>query len=237
MIKNSNPPSTFASSPWRRIFCSLFLVAAVVALVAAVASTDAVGQRVGGNAINIANKIAPWVVEHTAYGQQAEFFVVLADRADLSRAANLPTKTEKGRFVYQTLLDKAQTTQGPILQWLRERKVEHQSFYIVNAILVKGTRQVADTLAARPDVARVEGNPYIHNDLPEPGPVEQSPLQPGAPATIEPGIAYTHAPDVWALGFKGETIVVASADTGVRWTHDALKPQYRGWDGINANNH
>ena len=40
---------------------------------------------------------------------------------------------------------------------------------------------------------------------------------------------------MWALGFKGETIVVAGADTGIRWTHDALKPHYRGWDGANAN--
>jgi serine protease AprX len=171
-------------------------------------------------------------MEHTANGQQAEFFVVLADQADLSPAGNLQTKTEKGRFVYQTLLEKAQSTQEPILQWLRDRKIEHQSFYIVNAVLVKGNRQLAETLAARPDVARVTGNPLIHNDLPQRGAVEQSQL--GAPATIEPGITYTHAPDVWALGFKGETVVVASADTGVRWTHDALKPHYRGWDGVNA---
>ena len=232
MIKNAH--RTFTASSWRRIFCSLFLAAAAVALVAAVASSNAGGQRVGGNAINIANKIAPWVVEHTAYGQQAEFFVVLADRADLSRAANLPNKTEKGRFVYQTLLDKAQRTQVPILQWLRERKIEHQSFYIVNAILVKGTRQIADTLAARPDVARVEGNPRIYNSLPQPGPATEAPSQPEAPKTIEPGITYVHAPDVWGLGFTGEGIVVASADTGVRWTHNALKPHYRGWDGTNA---
>ena len=37
-----------------------------------------------------ANKIAPWVMEHTANGQQAEFFVVLADQADLSPAADSP---------------------------------------------------------------------------------------------------------------------------------------------------
>src|SRR5437763_6014422 len=233
MMTNSH--RTLTTLPWRRICCSLFLVAAVAVLVAAVTSSDAVGQRVGGNVVNIANKIAPWVVEHTAYGQQAGFFVVLADRADLSPAANLPTKTEKGRFVYQTLWDKAQNTQGPILKWLRERNIEHQSFYIVNSILVKGTREIAAALAARPDVARVEGNPHIHNDLPQPGPVDELPLQPGAPKTIEPGIVYTHAPDVWALGFKGETILVASADTGVRWTHNALKPHYRGWDGVNAN--
>jgi serine protease AprX len=181
------------------------------------------------------NKIAAWVIEHTANGQQAEFFIVLADQADVSAAASLPTKAEKGRFVYQTLLDKAQRTQQPILQWLRDRKIEYRSFYIVNAILVKGDRQLAETLAARPDVARVTGNPDIHNDLPQPGPVEISPLAPRSPETIEPGIAYTHAPDVWALGFRGETVVVASADTGVRWTHDALKPHYRGWDGVNAN--
>src|SRR6185369_13691302 len=106
-----------------------------------------------------ANKVAPWVMEHTANGQEAEFFVVLADQADLRPAATLPSKAEKGRFVYQALQNKAQTTQGSILQWLRERGLEHRSFYIVNAILVKGTLQVAEALAARPDVARVEGNP------------------------------------------------------------------------------
>jgi serine protease AprX len=235
MIKNAH--HTFTGSPWRRIFCSLFLVAAVAALVAALASSDAVGQRVGGNAVNIANKIAPWVLEHTAYGQQAEFFVVLADRADLSAATNWQTKADKGRYVYNTLLNKARTTQGPILQWLRDRNIEHHSFYIVNAILVKGTRQVAQELAGRPDVARIEGNPHIQNQLPQPEAVEQSPPQSASgarPATIEPGIQYTHAPDVWALGFMGEGIVVASADTGVRWTHNALKPHYRGWDGQNA---
>jgi subtilisin family serine protease len=179
-----------------------------------------------------ANKIAPWVIEHTANGQEAEFFVVLADQADLSGAANLQTKAEKGRYVYNTLLNKSQTMQGPILRWLRDRAITHQSFYIVNAILVTGTRQVAEALATRPDVARIEGNPLIHNDLPQPGPVEIS--QPRVPATIEPGITYTHAPQVWALGFTGQNIVIASADTGVRWTHNALKPHYRGWDGMNA---
>src|SRR5262245_45219440 len=35
---------------------------------------------------NAASKIAPWVMEHTANGREAEFFVVLADQADLSPA-------------------------------------------------------------------------------------------------------------------------------------------------------
>jgi serine protease AprX len=218
----------------RRIFCSLFLMGAVLVTVVAVAFPR-VNQ--GGSTARKAilnHKIAPWVIDHTANGQRAEFFVVLDDQADLSHAISLQTKAEKGRYVHSTLLTKSQTTQVPILQWLREHELEHRSFYIVNAILVKGTREVVEALATRPDVARVEGNPLIHNNLPEPGPAVEPPSQLQRPATIEPGIVYTHAPDVWALGYTGQNIVIGSEDTGVRWTHNALKPHYRGWDGQNA---
>ena len=88
---------------------------------------------------------------------------MLADQAYVSGAATLATKTEKGRCVYDALRSKSQTTQGPILQWLSERGIEHRSFYIVNAILVKGSREVAELLAIRQDVARIEGNPHIQN--------------------------------------------------------------------------
>src|SRR5216110_2677724 len=228
---------TFTPSRGRRILCSLFFIAAAVAAIGAIASPRVANQQ--GAAVSspppAAEKIAPWVVEHTANGQQAEFLVVLADQADLSPAAALNTKAEKGRFVHDALWNKAQTTPAPILQWLRERGIEHSSFYIVNGILVKGSREIAEALASRPDVARVEGNPVIHNALPQPGPAVEAPSQPQAPETIEPGITYTHAPQVWALGFTGQNVVVASADTGQRWTHNALKPHYRGWNGVVAN--
>ena len=50
-------------------------------------------------------KVAPWVLERTADGQQAEFLVVLGEQADLSRAEYLPTREEKGRYVFETLLE------------------------------------------------------------------------------------------------------------------------------------
>jgi hypothetical protein len=102
----THPHPEFTSSSSQRIFCSLFLVAVGVA--AAVASSRAgrqPGLAVSGSA-SAAQKIAPWVMEHTANNQQAEFFVVLADQADLSQAAGLHTKAEKGRYVYNTLLNK-----------------------------------------------------------------------------------------------------------------------------------
>ena len=236
MLTNLPPTSTFTPSRWRRVFSSLLLLAAFVAILGVIAASrqPALAAPSGGTGSFQSGKIAPWVMEHTANGQQSEFFVVLADQADLGPAAALQTKAEKGRFVYSTLLNKAQTTQGPILQWLRERGLEHRSFYIVNGILVKGTRQVVEALAARPDVARIEGNPQIQNHFPQPEAVDEAPPHLQRPETIEPGINYTHAPQVWSLGFTGQNIVVASADTGVRWTHNALKPHYRGWDGQNA---
>src|SRR6266516_3453134 len=215
---------------WRRIFFSFLLTAAALAGLAAISSSRATDQAGSPNQ-NDSDKTAPWVVEHTANGHRAEFIVVLAVQADRSGGAILRAKIDKGRFVRDALWNKAQTTQSPILQWLAERGIEHGSFYIVNGILVKGSREIAEALASRPDVARVEGNPVIQNPLPE---AVEGPVQPEAPVAIEPGITYTHAPDVWALGFTGQQIVVASADTGVRWTHNALKPHYRGWDGVVA---
>ena len=224
----------FTGPRLRSIFCLLLFVAACIAALGAIGSSRAISQRVGGDLVNVANKIAPWAVAQTANGQQAEFFVVLADQADLSGAAVLRTKNEKGRFVHDVLWNKSQTTQRSILRWLREHGVEHRSFYIVNAILVKGTREITEALARRPDVARIEGNPHIQNVIPQPVSAVETTSQPQVPATVEPGINYTHAPDVWALGFRGQGITVAGADTGQRWTHNALKPHYRGWDGQNA---
>ena len=231
MVASRNQRST--SSRLRILLCLFLLVVASIAVVGAIGSSRGITRRIEPEAPQ-AGKIAPWVIEHTANGRPAEFFVVLADQADLSGAATLATKAEKGRYVHDALWNKAHATQGPILQWLREHSIKHRSFYIVNAVLVKGSRAIAETLAARPDVARVEGNPVIHNPLPKPDAVIEAPPQPQQPATIEPGIQYTHAPDVWALGFRGQGITVAGADTGQRWTHNALKPHYRGWDGQNA---
>ena len=175
------------------------------------------------------DKVTPWVMEKTAGGRTAEFLVVLEAQADLGPARALVGKAAKGRFVRDALWNTAQATQGPLLAELVARGVEHRAFYIVNAVWVKGDRALVMDLAARPDVARIEGNPRIQNILPQPeGPAQE------VPQTVEPGISYSHAPQVWALGFNGQGVVVGGQDTGYRWTHNALKPHYRGWNGTTA---
>ena len=57
---------------------------------------------------------------------------------------------------------------------------------------------------------------------------------PAAPTGIEWNITKVHAPDVWALGFTGQNVVVAGQDTGYQWDHPAIKGKYRGWNGTVA---
>jgi len=177
------------------------------------------------------NKISAWVLANTADGVQAEMLVVLSQQADLRGAAQKATKLEKGRYVYDALYQTAQATQGPIIQWLTDRGIEYRAYYIVNLIWVKADRATAVALAARSDVARIDGNPHIRVPL-EPA---STLLEPSSPDAVEPGVTYIHAPDVWTLGYTGQGIVVGGQDTGIQWDHPALKNHYRGWDGTTAN--
>jgi hypothetical protein len=210
---------TSSFRPLRRILLATLLAAAVAAVLGAAASSRAVNRPNSPAETAALRKVAPWVIEHTANGQQAEFMIILADQADLSGAKLLKTKLEKGRFVREALWNKKEATQGPILKWLDEHRLEHRSFYIVNAIWVKGHYDDALTMALRSDIARVEGNPRVKG-LPDAAPALPAPSvlapQPDSPDTVEPGINYTHAPLVWAEGFFGQGIVVAGADTGFR---------------------
>jgi subtilisin family serine protease len=181
---------------------------------------------------NALGKIAPWVLEHTAHGQLAEFQVVLAQQADLSAADQLPTKLDKGRYVYETLYTLAQTTQKPVIELLQARGAEYRAYYLVNLIWVKGNQALALELAARPDIARIDANPTLRLDLPASDPPASA--VPLAPEAIEPGLTYVGAPTVWGMGYMGQGIVVGGQDTGYRWTHATLKNKYRGWNGTTA---
>ena len=191
-----------------------------------------------------APKIAPWLRAHSIAGKAIEALVILREQADVSQAEALPTKELKGRYVREALYRKATEAQADLLAWLDARHIEHRAFYIINAVWVKATPDVIETLAARADVTRIEANPTIKNNR-EPQ-LDQAELEAAAvalareratalaPQTVELGVAATRAPEVWAQGFTGQGIVIGGADTGVKWDHAALINQYRGWNGATA---
>jgi hypothetical protein len=163
---------------------------------------------------------------------EAEFIVVLTEQADLSRAAGLPNREARLRYVYDTLRETARRSQAPLRAELDAAGVDYRAFHIVNALALKGDRALVTRLATRSDVARIAANPRVLQALPSPAlPTEGLD---GAPASIEWNVARINADDVWALGYTGQGIVVAGQDTGYDWDHPAIKSQYRGWDGFSA---
>jgi subtilisin family serine protease len=200
-----------------------------------VPALSAAGGTVGG-------KIAPRLVSETAaIGTTTEALIVLSEQADLSGAAQLKTKLEKGRYVYNQLRSTAERTQAPLRKMLGERGFSYQTFYAVNAIRVSAAnRELLQELEGRGDVLRLEANPMVRSALPGPNldmnqhtrDITTTALTPGG---IEWNVARVAAPGAWALGFNGQGVVVAGADTGVQWNHPSLKSHYRGWNGSTAN--
>jgi len=99
---------------------------------------------------------------------------------------------------------------------------------------VHGDRELLLELAARPEVAQLEPNPRVRVVLPPPPYRAAAQLQMQMEDSLPWGIERIHADDVWAMGIQGDGAVVAGNDTGIAWEHEALKEQYRGWDGQQA---
>ena len=177
-------------------------------------------------------KVDNTLLEQAAAGHTVEFLVVLQEQADVSGARLLRTKEEKGAFVFERLRTAAARSQGPLLRTAREAGAPHRSFFIVNAILVKGELPLLRRLAEHPAVARIEPNPWVRMEQPFEEQGEAESLQ--WRSAIEWGIQRIGADQVWAMGYTGQGVVVGGQDTGYEWTHPAIRDQYRGWNGESA---
>lgn len=144
---------------------------------------------------------------------------------------------ERRRNLVDTLRATADVTQSDLRAWLDSRGIAYRPFWIVNMIQASLSAEQLDALSARSDVAKIESNHAVALKRPstEPDPGNASDLEsPQAPLATEWGVSKVRAPQVWAAGFTGQGIVIAGQDTGIRWTHNAIKAKYRGWDGLNA---
>src|SRR6266480_2626518 len=232
MITNLHTTSTFTPSRWRRVFCSLFFVAAAIAAVGAVGSSGAGGQRTGSVSETPASKITPEALADTSDGKSASVIILLADQADVSAGYGMRDQDARGWFVYNTLTQHATRTQIGLRNLLNSRRVSYQSFWVVNMLVAMADRALVEAVAARADVARVDSNRSTHW-IEDPS-IANFGVTPSNPSVVEWGVQNVNAPQVWAMGFTGQGIVIGNEDTGMRWTHNALKPHYRGWNGVTA---
>lgn len=198
------------------------LALALIALAAGAARTNATAIWTG--------KTDPALLAATANGATAEFLVVLDAQADLSGAARLGDKAARGRAVYETLTAVATRSQAPLRALLDARGVAYRAYWVTNMLWVRGDRGLVQALAARADVAHVYANTAQRVGLPEPAAAAPR----AAAGGVEWNIALVNAPQVWAAGVTGQGTVIGGQDTGYDWQHEALKAQYRGWNGAQA---
>lgn len=246
MTPTRPPTPPGARPPARR----LAAVAVLTALgLAALPTGVATGAPLAAPA---SDKIPDVLDAQLADGGKVTFWVEVTGEADLSAAADLDSKAEKGAYVRRTLIDQAADAQDGLRDYLSDRKAQFTPFWIANVVEVTGDRALADALARRGDVER------LHPDTPPEAPPASAPswtapaARPAAPAAPAPtpttptGTAQTPAPTgapgvtwsvrrigadrVWdEFGTRGEGIVIANIDTGVQFDHPALLRSYRGY--------
>jgi len=179
-----------------------------------------------------AGKIAPQVLAETAEGESASVVVFLADQADVRAANDMKDQDARGWFVYTTLKEHAERTQAGLRELLDARGASYRSYWAANLLIATADRRLVELLAARGDVARVDSNRpvrWIEDPV-----VASLRVGSDSPDVAEWGVQNVNAPAVWAMGFTGQGMVIAGQDTGIRWTHVALKNHYRGWNGTTA---
>jgi len=177
--------------------------------------------------------IEPAVLERVARDGTVEALLVLPDqsRPMLAPLAAAVDPRIRRHVLVDALRARADAQQADLRAWLRGQGVEHRAWWIANVVWVRTTPATLALLAARDDIAHIRANPRLAQALPQ----AARPARAGhAPAAIEYGVAQINAPAVWALGHTGQGVVVAVADTGIRWDHAALRPHYRGWNGSSA---
>ena len=151
--------------------------------------------------------------------------VELTSHADLS--GTLPAgRRDRLARIETTLRAHAIRSQRSILALLARRQAQHlvsnvEPLWVTNAIAVRAVPAVIRELARRPDVRRITPDLVITAPASVPQSVSAGDL-------VEPNISLVSAPALWALGFRGQGVVVAGMDTGVDLTHPDLSGSWRG---------
>lgn len=109
----------------------------------------------------------------------------------------------------------AKRTQQPIIQLLKQYKINFTPFWITNIIAAFNVdKSLIYILAKRSDVKKIYSNEDIPQFIPEQ-------LGFAQPQNVEWNVKWIGADQVWeAAKKKGEGVVVGGCDTGIEYDHE-----------------
>lgn len=177
-------------------------------------------------------KISPSLQQALDTRSQVSALVILKEQARIHKQAVGTPKALRATRTANALKAAAKKNQGPLLRWLEDQQIDHQAFYIVNAIRVDAAPATIKTIAQRAEVAQIILNDPFRVSQPIEAQVENEiQFRDG----IEWGVQQIGADQVWALGFTGQGVIVGDADTGVDPSHPTIREKYMGWNADSTN--
>ncbi|MEB8344003.1 S8 family serine peptidase [Streptomyces endophyticus] len=217
----------------RAVWAAASLTAAAALLTGAIPAVADSAQADSATA-----KVDSALAKAVSKGDDATFFVVLKDKADLSAAKQQRSHAKAATAAYKSLKAHAADSQKPLNAFLDKEKVGHQDFWITNAVKVTGDQDLVKELAKRSDVKEIVKERKFTLDGIETSDAkvtkDRSGVASSADGTDTPewGVADIKADKVWdQYEDRGEGIVIANVDTGVQYNHPDLVKQYRGNNG------
>lgn len=140
----------------------------------------------------------------------------------------------RAKTVITALMQKANSTQGPLLNFLAEqvsagKVLSIKSFWITNFIWIEAKPEVIYMLTGRLDIDELDLDAELDYDRPVSFEIAEDQKE----ASSEIGLRVINAHLLWQMGITGNGRLVMSEDTGVNGNHPSLNYKWRGVNGAN----
>jgi subtilisin family serine protease len=213
-----------------KVFSSLLILGLIFSILNTAAPT--VAKPIDEQSLE---KVESRVLNAVLTDGTSSFVIEIAEKADLSKAYTLTDWSERGWYVYNTLREVAERTQKPILEILKKRGLNYESFFAANEIAVQGGNfNTLSEIAALPAVGHIRFPRiiYLESNFIS---IHKTTVTQATINSLAWGITDTNADDFWSeFGLQGDGLIVANIDTGVQWDHPALDQAYKcGTDSSN----
>jgi bacillopeptidase F len=152
--------------------------------------------------------------------EEVSVIVTLTEKADVKTLKDGNRRLLRSQII-KALRSKADMTQRPFKAFLESRKVKKiKSLWLINGLAIRAPAEVIRQLEFFPGVESIRLDATI-----------QAPKVTYETSTVpEWNLSAIQASELWALGYTGQGVVVASMDTGVDVDHPDLRTKWRGGD-------